>query len=68
MFPLSQPEPLQPQLSDDSFVSVSSASSYQRLSLSKDDNGALQDSWARNVLNDLGWSPTAFEHNTIGKP
>ena len=60
-FPLPQPEPLQPQLSDDSFVSVSSAT-YRRLSLSKDDNGALQDDWARNVLNDLGWSPTAFEH------
>ena len=62
-------EPLQPQLSDDSFVSVSSATSYQRLSLLKDNtgNGALQDDWARNVLNDLGWSPTALEHNMTGK-
>ncbi|KAH9994977.1 hypothetical protein BJV74DRAFT_795355 [Russula compacta] len=69
--PLSQPEPLQPQLSDDSFVSVSSASSYHRLSLWKGNPGESgpgpQDNWARNVLNDLGWSPTAVEHSMTGK-
>lgn len=66
--PLSQPEPLQPQLSEDSFVSVSSAT-YRRLSLLRDDpsDGALQDDWARRVLNDLGWSPTAVEHSMTGK-
>ena len=66
---LSQPEPLQPQLSDDSFVSVSSASSYHRLSLWKNGTGddALQNDWARNVLTDLGWSPAAVEHSMTGK-
>jgi hypothetical protein len=66
---LSQPEPLQPQLSDDSFVSVSSTSSYRRLSLWKSGTGdaALQDDWARNVLTDLGWSPAAVEHSMTGK-
>ncbi|KAH9956913.1 hypothetical protein BC827DRAFT_1157555 [Russula dissimulans] len=65
----SQPEPLQPQLSDESFVSVSSASSYRRLSLWRGGtgDGTLQDDWARNVLNDLGWSPTAVEHSMTGK-
>ena len=65
--PLSQPEPLRPQLSEDSFLSVSSAT-YRRLSLLKDDSGSgAQDNWTRDLLNDLGWSPTAFEHNTTGK-
>ena len=62
---LSQPEPLQPQLSDDSFVSVSSPSSYRRLSLWRSGAGD-KDDWARNVLTDLGWSPAAVEHSMIG--
>jgi hypothetical protein len=62
--PLSQPEPLQPQLSEDSFVSVSSAT-YRRLSLLKEDGA--QDNWTRDLLNDLGWSPTAVEHTMTGK-
>jgi hypothetical protein len=68
-FSPSQPEPLQPQLSDDSFVSVSSATSYHRLSLWKSSAGdaAVQDDWARNVLTDLGWSPAAVEHSMTGK-
>ena len=57
---LSQPEPLQPQLSEDSFISVSSAT-YRRLSLLKED--AAHDNWTRDLLNDLGWSPTAVEHS-----
>lgn len=65
--PLSQPEPLQPQLSEDSFVSVSSAT-YRRLSLLKDDTGSgAQNNWSRDLLNDLGWSPTAVEHTMSGK-
>jgi hypothetical protein len=65
--PVSQPEPLQPQLSEDSFVSVSSAT-YHRLSLLKDDSGrGAQDNWTRDLLNDLGWSPTAVEHSMTGK-
>ena len=67
--PMTQPEPLQPQLSDDSFVSLSSAESYHRLSLWEDvvtGDVPLQDDWARDVLHDLGWSPTAVEHS-IGK-
>ncbi len=65
--PLSQPEPLQPQLSEDSFVSVSSAT-YRRLSLLKDDTGSgAEDGWARDLLNDLGWSPTTVEHSVTGK-
>ncbi|KAI0305522.1 hypothetical protein B0F90DRAFT_1815135 [Multifurca ochricompacta] len=66
--PLSQPEPLQPQLSDDSFVSVSSTESYHRLSLWENEagKGALPDDWARNVLNDLGWSPTTVAHSMSG--
>ncbi|KAI0256190.1 hypothetical protein BJV78DRAFT_1278730 [Lactifluus subvellereus] len=65
---LSKPEPLQPQLSDDSFVSVSSAS-YRGLSFLDDHigDGALRDDWARNVFNDLGWSPTTVEHGMPGK-
>ena len=63
---LSHPDPLQPQLSEDSFLSVSSAA-YRRLSLLKDDTGSgAHDKWTRDLLNDLGWSPTAVEH-TIGK-
>lgn len=67
--PTTQPEPLQPQLSDDSFVSVPSAASYQRLSLWEDvaDDIAIRDDWARNVLNDFGWSPTTVEHSMTGK-
>ena len=67
--PLTQPEPLQPQLSDDSFVSVASAASYHTLSLWEDVTGdvALQDDWARDVLNDFGWSPTTVEHSMTGK-
>ncbi|KAH8979226.1 hypothetical protein EDB86DRAFT_3089293 [Lactarius hatsudake] len=67
--PTTQPEPLQPQLSDDSFVSVASAASYQRLSLWEDvaDDIAIRDDWARNVLNDFGWSPTTVEHSMTGK-
>lgn len=67
--PMTQPEPLQPQLSDDSFVSVESAASYHRLSLWEDVAGdsAVQDDWARDVLNDLGWSPTTVEHSVTGK-
>ena len=65
--PLSQPEPLQSQLSEDSFVSVSSAT-YRRLSLLKDGAGSsAQDNWSRDLLNDLGWSPTAVEHTMTGK-
>ena len=65
--PLSQPEPLQSQLSEDSFVSVSSAM-YRRLSLLKDDSGnGTQDDWSRELLNDLGWSPTTLEHSMTGK-
>jgi len=64
---LAQPEPLQPQLSDelsdDSFVSVSSPSSYRRLSLWKASTGGDNTDWARNVLSDLGWSPAAVEHS-----
>jgi len=69
MLSFSQAGPLQPQLSDESFVSVSSASSYRRLSLWKSGtgDGTLQDDWARNVLNDLGWSPTAVEHSMTRK-
>jgi hypothetical protein len=62
---LSQPEPLQPQLSDDSFVSVSSPSSYRRLSLWKSGTSENKD-WARDVLSDLGWSPAAVEHSITG--
>jgi hypothetical protein len=62
--PLSQPEPLQPQLSEDSFLSVSSAT-YRRLSLLKENDA--QDNWTRDLLNDLGWSPTAVEHSMTGK-
>ena len=67
--PMTQPEPLQPQLSDDSFVSVASAASCHRLSLWEDVTGdiALKDDWARDVLNDFGWSPTAVEHSMTGK-
>ena len=67
--PKSQPEPLQAQLSDDSFVSVASAASYHRLSLWEDVTSdiALQGDWARDVLNDFGWSSTAVEHNMTGK-
>src|SRR6266702_580021 len=67
--PMTQPEPLQPQLSDDSFVSVASAASYQRLSLWEDvaADVAIQDDWARDVLNDFGWSPTTVEHSMTGK-
>ena len=67
--PLNQPEPLQPQLSDDSFVSVASAASYHTLSLWEDVTGdvALQGDWARDVLNDFGWSPTTVEHSMTGK-
>jgi len=65
--PLSQPEPLQPQLSDDSFVSVSSET-YRRLSLLKDNTGnGSPDKWARDVFNDLGWSPTKVEHGMTGE-
>jgi len=69
MLSFSQAEPLQPQLSDESFVSVSSTSSYRRLSLWRSGTGdsSLQDDWARNVLSDLGWSPTAVEHSMTGK-
>ncbi|KAI9442424.1 hypothetical protein H4582DRAFT_1809421 [Lactarius indigo] len=67
--PTTQPEPLQPQLSDDSFVSAASAASYQRLSLWEDvaNDIAIRDDWARNVLNDFGWSPTTVEHSMTGK-
>jgi hypothetical protein len=67
--PMTQPEPLQSQLSDDSFVSVASAESYHRLSLWEDVAGdiPLQDDWARDVLHDLGWSPTTVEHSMTGK-
>ncbi len=56
--PVTQPEPLQSQLSDDSFVSVASAASYHRLSLWEDVGGdpSLQDDWARDMLTDFGWS------------
>jgi hypothetical protein len=66
---MTQPEPLQPQLSDDSFVSVASTGSCHRLSLWEDVTGdiALQDDWARDVLSDFGWSPTAVEHSMTGK-
>lgn len=63
---LSQPEPLQPQLSDDSFVSVSSPSSYRRLSLWKSGGAGENKDWARDVLSDLGWSPAAVEHSITG--
>jgi RhoGAP domain len=67
--PLSQPEPLQPQLSEDSFVSVASDSSYPGLSFLDDHigDGVLRDDWARNVFNDLGWNPTAVERGTPGR-
>ncbi|KAI9461222.1 hypothetical protein BJY52DRAFT_1117257 [Lactarius psammicola] len=67
--PMTQPEPLQPELSDDSFVSVASATSYQRLSLWEDvaDDIAIRDDWARDVLNDFGWSPTTVEHSMTEK-
>jgi RhoGAP domain len=61
---LPQPEPLQPQLSEDSFVSVASGLSFL------DDHigdGVLREDWARKVFNDLGWSPTAVEHGTAGR-
>ena len=67
--PITQPEPLQSQLSDDSFVSVASAESYHRLSLWEDVacDIPVQDDWARDVLHDFGWSPTTVEHSMTGK-
>ncbi|KAF8271249.1 hypothetical protein EI94DRAFT_596255 [Lactarius quietus] len=67
--PMTQPEPLQSQLSEDSFVSVASAASYHRLSLWEDvaSDIALQGDWARDVLNDFGWSPTTVEHSMTKK-
>ena len=67
---LSKPEPLQPQLSEDSFVSLASPASYHGLSFLDDHHigdGALRDEWARNVFSDLGWSPTTVEHAMPGK-
>jgi hypothetical protein len=66
---LSKPEPLQPQLSEDSFVSLASPASYHGLSFLDDHigDGALKDEWARNVFNDLGWSPTTVEQAMPGK-
>ncbi|KAI0268623.1 hypothetical protein BC834DRAFT_968086 [Gloeopeniophorella convolvens] len=65
--PVPRPEPLQPQLSDDSFVSVASATSYHRLSLWEDDaDTSPQDDWAKSVFKDVGWSPTTVEHSAAG--
>jgi hypothetical protein len=36
--------------------------------LLKDDDGSgARENWTRDLLNDLGWSPTTVEHTMTGK-